>query len=91
MIGNTGPKGSPPYTVTEAPLTITDKIKLRKSLLGAFKMNILLVPFLIILFFWGWLYFGIFAVFEVGCNIVFMMNYSAIKQQLNNSKQVFTG
>lgn len=91
MTENTKLNNSSPYTVTEAPLTDADIAKLRKTMAGAYKLNLLLVPLLMLLFFWGLLYFGIFAVFVIGCNVIFTKNYKTTEQQLTMPKIVFTG
>jgi hypothetical protein len=82
---------SVPYQVTELPLTQEDINKLSKTLSGSYKMNILLLPLLVIIYFWGALYFGIFLAFVILCNIIFTRNYWSAQQQLTKPKMVITG
>jgi len=80
-----------PYTVTELPLTQKDIDKLSKTLLNSYKMNILLLPLLVIIYFWGALYFVIFTAFVIICNVIFTMNYQSTQQELTKPKIVITG
>ena len=79
------------YQVTELPLTQEDINKLSKTLSGSYKMNILLLPLLVIIYFWGALYFGIFTAFVILCNIIFTRNYLSTQQELTKPKIVITG
>ena len=79
------------YKVTELPLTQEDINKLRKTLSDSYKMNILLLPLLVIIYFWGTLYFGIFTAFVVICNVIFTKNYLSTQKELTKSKIVITG
>jgi len=54
-------------------------------------MNILLLPLLLIIYFWGALYFWIFAVFVIMCNIIFTKNYLSTQQEMTKFKIVITG
>ena len=80
-----------PYKVTELPLTQEDLNKLGKTLSDSYKMNILLLPLLLIIYFWGALYFWIFAVFVIMCNIIFTKNYLSTQQEMTKFKIVITG
>jgi hypothetical protein len=91
MLENVETNKSMPYQVTELPLTPEDINKLSKTLSGSYKMNILLLPLLAIIYFWGALYFGIFTAFVIICNILFTRNYLSTQQELTNSKMVITG
>ena len=82
---------SMPYKVTELPLSQEDINKLDKTLWGSFKMNILLLPLLVIIYFWGALYFGIYTVLVIICNLIFTQNYLSTQQALTKSKIVITG
>ncbi|HEX6431232.1 MAG TPA: hypothetical protein VF008_26260 [Niastella sp.] len=79
------------YKVTELPLTQEDINKLRKTLSDSYKMNILLLPLLVIIYFWGALYFGIFTAFVIICNVIFTKNYLSTQKELTKSKIVITG
>jgi hypothetical protein len=79
------------YQVTELPLTQEDIKKLGKTLSGSYKMNFLLVPLLIIIYFWGALYFAIFTAFVIICNIIFTRNYWSTQKELTKPKMVITG
>lgn len=80
-----------PYTVTELPLTQEDINKLGKTLSGSYKMNILLLPLLVIIYFFGALFFGIFIAFVILCNVIFTKNYLSTQQELTKPKIVITG
>jgi hypothetical protein len=91
MLENVETNRSMPYQVTESPLTPEDINKLGKTLSGSYKMNILLLPLLVIIYFWGTLYFGIFFVFVILCNILFTRNYWSTQQELTKPKMIITG
>ena len=79
------------YTLTEVPLTQNDVEKLQEILSHSYQMNILLLPLLVLIYFWGILYFGIFAAFVIICNIIFTNNYLSTKHGLTKPKIVVTG
>lgn len=80
-----------PYSITELPLTNIDIDKLKKIQAASYKMNILLLPLLVIIFFWGIIFFVIFLALVIICNLVFTSNYNSINHQLANPKIVVTG
>lgn len=82
---------SSPYILTEMPLIEDDIEKLNTLLSNSYKMNILLLPLLVIILFWGLLYFSAFAAFVLICNIFFTKAYFSTKRELLNSKIVITG
>ncbi|MEO8236973.1 MAG: hypothetical protein ABI793_06575 [Flavobacterium sp.] len=90
MCKNIEPDKSP-YKVTESPLAQEDINKLGKTLSDSYKMNILLLPLLGIIYFWGILYFGIFATFVIICNVIFTENYLSTQQEMTKPKIVVTG
>jgi hypothetical protein len=91
MFENVEINKSIPYLVTELPLTQEDINKLGKTLSGSYKMNIILLPLLVIIYFWGALYFIIFTAFVIICNVIFTKNYLSTRQELTRSKIVITG
>jgi len=91
MFENVEINKSMPYKVTELPLTQEDINKLGKTLSGSYKMNILLLPLLVIIYFFGVLYFVIFTAFVIICNVLFTKNYLSTQQELTQSKIVITG
>jgi hypothetical protein len=79
------------YTKTEIPLTEADSEVLKKSISVSYKINIVLVPLMALIFFWGMLYFIIFFVFTVLCNILVIRKAMKEEENLARPKIVFTG
>ena len=79
------------YTKTELPLTEADMEILKKSISVAYKINILLVPLLALIFFWGIVYFIIFFAFTVLCNVLVIGKAMKEEEDLARPKIVFTG
>jgi hypothetical protein len=78
-------------TVVQLPLTEDDITQLEKAIAGQYAINLLLIPLLLIIFFWGLVYFGIFLGFVVLCNIMIMRASSNKEADFNRPKIVFTG
>jgi len=91
MLYNTDIYKSLSYTVTEAPLTQNDIEKLHKILSSSYQMNVLLLPLLVLIYFWGILYFALFSAFVIICNCIFTNNYLSTKHGLTLPKIVITG
>lgn len=91
MCENIEPSKLIPYKVTELPLAQEDINKLSKTLSDSYKMNILLLLLLGIIYFWGVLYFAIFTAFVIICNVIFTKNYLSTQQEMTKPKIVVTG
>jgi hypothetical protein len=79
------------YTAEELPLTEADIEKLKKGISVSYKINLVLVPLLALIFFWGILYFIIFFLFTVLCNILVFRKAMKEEEDLRRPKIVFTG
>ncbi|MEP6750454.1 MAG: hypothetical protein ABJB86_22135 [Bacteroidota bacterium] len=79
------------YTITELPLTESGKEKLIKNTAGYYKVNFLLIPLLILIFFWGWLYFSIFLAVTIIWNIVALKNQASAEKSMNKPATIITG
>jgi hypothetical protein len=79
------------YTKTEIPLTEADIEILKKSISVGYEINIVLVPLLALIFFWGMLYFIIFFVFTVLCNVLVIRKGMKEEEDLVRPKIIFTG
>ena len=64
---------------------------LSKAVSNTYKANILLLPLLVVMYFWGILYFTAFAAFVIICNISFTKNYLSLTYGLTQNKIVITG
>ncbi len=79
------------YTTTELPLTEADLEILKKSISVSYEINIVLVPLLALIFFWGMLYFIIFFVFTLLCNVLVIRKAMREEEDLQRPKIIFTG
>ena len=79
------------YTKKELPLTEADISVLKKSISVSYKINLVLVPLLALIFFWGMLYFVVFFVFTVLCNVLVIRKAMKEEQDLVRPKIIFTG
>ena len=79
------------YTIRELPLTKEDKEKLKKDSSNHFAVNILLLPLLFIIFFWGTLYFSIFAVLTLLWNMYAIKVEHSTEKEMERSKMIITG
>jgi hypothetical protein len=82
----------PNYEVTESsPLSDEDILKIKKDINTHYSVNILLIPLLIIIYFWGFLFFFIFLIFVLWYNISASFTVAKRQASLNNPKLIFTG
>lgn len=79
------------YTAIDLPLTNDDKYVIKKSISTYWSANIILLPLLAIIFFWGLLYFCIFLVFALWYNISAAATVNQNELSMNNCKTVLTG
>lgn len=79
------------YTTEELPLTESDIEKLTKDISVSYKINLVLVPLLALIFLWGMLYFIIFFVFTVLCNVWVLKKALKEEEDLVRPKIIFTG
>lgn len=79
------------YTVTELPLTSVDKEKIEKDITIYFKLNILLIPLLILIFFWGWIYALIFGTLVLAWNLYAIKHQTTAQKNSELAKIIFTG
>lgn len=79
------------FTKAEWPLTAADAEALKSQLQASYKINLVLVPLLALIFFWGMLYFIIFFVFTLLCNALILIQAMKEEEALARPKIVFTG
>lgn len=79
------------YSTIELPLTEGDKIKIKKDIARYYKVNLILVPLLILIFFWGVLYFTIFGALTLLWNVYAAQHENMAGKMLQHPKIVITG
>ncbi|MDN5288448.1 MAG: hypothetical protein JWR38_4722 [Mucilaginibacter sp.] len=79
------------YTTVLLPLTEEDKQVIKKAIKNQYQVNVLLLPLLILIFFWGLWYFLCFLVFVVWYNIAAFFGVEKNELSLNNPKTILTG
>ena len=79
------------FTIEELPLTAEDREKLKKDISNHFAINILLLPLLFIILFWGILYFSIFAVFTLLWNVYALKVRYSVQKEMASPKIIITG
>lgn len=79
------------YTTVLLPLTDKDKQVIEKTIRNYYQVNILLIPLLILIFFWGLVYFLIFLAFVISYNLFAFYSISKDERSLANQKTVLTG
>jgi hypothetical protein len=85
-------KDLPNYYVTvNLPLTADDKNVIKKDISRHWAVNIILLPLLAVIWFWGVLYFSIFLVFVLWYNISAAKTVHKNELSINNHKTVLTG
>jgi hypothetical protein len=77
--------------IEEMPLTTEDKKTLKKHSSNYYLINILLLPLLIVIYFWGVLYFSIFALLTILWNIYAVKKTRSLQQESARPKLVTTG
>lgn len=79
------------YTAVLLPLTEKDKLVIEKTIKNHFKVNVLLLPLLVLIFFWGLVYFLIFFALVLAYNISAFYSIDKNERSLNNPKTILTG
>jgi hypothetical protein len=80
------------YEIAESsPLSDEDILKIKKDINTHYSVNILLIPLLIIIYFWGFLFFFIFLLFVLWYNISASFTVAKRQASLNNPKLILTG
>lgn len=79
------------YTTVLLPLTEKDKRVIEKTIKSYYQVNVLLIPLLVLIFFWGLMYFLIFLAFVIFYNIFAFYSVSKDERSLANQKTVLTG
>jgi len=79
------------YTTAVLPLTEEDKQVIKKVIKNYYQVNVLLLPLLAIIFFWGLLYFVIFLIFVLWYNISAFSSIAKNEQSLDHPKIILTG
>lgn len=91
MTSKSGERHNEYYMKKEFPLSEADIEILKKSISVSYEINIVLVPLLALILFWGMLYFIIFFVFTVLCNVLVIRKAMKEEEDLARPKIVFTG
>jgi hypothetical protein len=79
------------YTTVLLPLTEKDKVVIEKTIKNHYEVNILLLPLLVLIFFWGLVYFLIFLFLVLAYNISAFYSIRKHERSLNNQKTVLIG
>jgi co-chaperonin GroES (HSP10) len=79
------------YTIVLLPLTEEDKQVIKKGIRNYYKVNVLLLPLLILIFFWRLWYFLCFLIFVLWYNIAAFFGVKKNELSLNNPKTILTG
>lgn len=77
--------------IENAPLTEEDKQVIKKAIKPYYQANLLLLPILAIVFFFGLWYFLFFAILVVCYNIFAFSSIKKNELSLNNPKTILTG
>ncbi|MBT2619988.1 MULTISPECIES: hypothetical protein [Chryseobacterium] len=79
------------YTTVLLPLTEKDKLVIEKTIKNHYQINVLLLPLLVLIYFWGLVYFLIFLAVVLAYNISAFYSINKHEVSLNNQKTVLTG
>lgn len=79
------------YTTAVLPLTEDDKQVIKKVIKNYYQVNVLLLPLLAIIYFWGLWYFLIFLTFVLWYNISAFSSIAKNELSLDNPKIILTG
>lgn len=79
------------YTILLLPLTEEDKLVIKKAIKPYYQVNFLLLPLLVLIYFFGLWYFLIFLVLVLLYNISAFYSIKENEGSLNNQKTILTG
>lgn len=79
------------YTTVLLPLTEEDKQVIKREIKNQYQANILLLPLLALILFWGLWYFLCFLIFVLWYNIAAFLGVQKNELSLNNPKTILTG
>ena len=74
------------YTTVLLPLTEKDKLVIEKTIKNHYQINVLLLPLLVLIYFWGLVYFLIFLAVVLAYNISAFYSINKHEVSLNNQK-----
>jgi hypothetical protein len=79
------------YTTIFSPLTEKDKLVIEKTIRNHYQINVLLLPLLVLIFFWGLTYFYIFLILVLSYNLSAFYSIRKIRRSLHHQKMVLRG